>query len=880
MAQLVTKSKANAGKLMPEPEEQRRRQKTNEKHDAADTMNKEGNVLVVDATAEDDTVVAFDLNMNRQQGAANDTQEDPNVNLSGTVKLVGGRGDNHARDILSRKEDPREKPPTIHWKVLTAHEAQAQQTGEKSGGKCKKTAESILTSPSATLEDVSSGMEEEKLDSQNNEVVACPSSTAGLLDSTLVDMQFELTQIIEVEDENVIEAASDDVAAPDKNKDEDMHNVVVVVVGGGGGESSQQTETGNGEVGNNNGDMDKLPIELAQGETLFSLDGIDDTESSGGNSQTCAEKTEDTGQHLEEVKTATGEVIRLKKPRNEEKAVSQSQNIVGVSPHRTDDGSFPCTLCSQRFTRKLFLNNHMEEQHGVKYVFTERGRKVKLVRIPKNYDPQNMEDLDPSIRKLIKKSAGCHDLSKVVGVVTVPDPDEESVTQVTEAIAEDKNGEGEKENEEGVECGFLVDRINTAPYQKALSRGEVPFCAFSPISTTCLYLLRIQDCSDSTRHMLVPASKEDVFSTPGALKRMNEQDTDCDESVSYKVAIVAIARQIYSEEEKQLVVSVDPPLRKDKEKITNVKFLSLDKFADFAFLGFDGNVDEFAKNNESGEKDCITSDQDKSRVPVDTVANPTPSPIPSPLKDKSPPRAPARRGRGGRRRGSRRSPAMPTTSMRNHHQRQDSSLGSSFSLPHTISSQFSLMQEVPYDSYVKMEHSDTQNHPFLTQVAIPEPMVYGQDKMLSLPGPMDFPVPMPVSEVTVSTSEPGMEIIDEQTNHDIITIALDQLLPMTSGDGFNGHGPSERSSRGGRRPGRKPGRKPAKEREVCENDENSLGQRVQLNSDGTVPKRRGRPPKNRVLMQITGPDADNSTVDADEYENIMLGKRMKLHTFE
>ncbi len=55
--------------------------------------------------------------------------------------------------------------------------------------------------------------------------------------------------------------------------------------------------------------------------------------------------------------------------------------------------------------------------------------------------------------------------------------------------------------------------------------------------------------------MLVPASKDDVFSTPGALKTLDEdQEPGNEDSMNYRVAIVAIARQIYSEEDKQLVV--------------------------------------------------------------------------------------------------------------------------------------------------------------------------------------------------------------------------------------------------------------------------------------------------------------------------------------
>lgn len=55
--------------------------------------------------------------------------------------------------------------------------------------------------------------------------------------------------------------------------------------------------------------------------------------------------------------------------------------------------------------------------------------------------------------------------------------------------------------------------------------------------------------------MLVPASREDVFNTPGALKNMNEeQEPGSEDSMNYRVAIVAIARQVYREELKQFDV--------------------------------------------------------------------------------------------------------------------------------------------------------------------------------------------------------------------------------------------------------------------------------------------------------------------------------------
>lgn len=109
----------------------------------------------------------------------------------------------------------------------------------------------------------------------------------------------------------------------------------------------------------------------------------------------------------------------------------------------------------------------------------------------------------------------------------------------------------------------------------------------------------------------------------------------------------------------------------------------------------------------------------------------------------------------------------------------------------------------------------------------------------------------------------------QTTNHDLITIAFDQLLSseVSSVDAQV----SEKSSRGGRRagPGRKPGRKP---RNPAETDENG--------APVHIPKRRGRPPKSRVPVPLPPPmpslDNDHSN-HSFEYCEDNYEKRMRMH---
>lgn len=127
----------------------------------------------------------------------------------------------------------------------------------------------------------------------------------------------------------------------------------------------------------------------------------------------------------------------------------------------------------------------------------------------------------------------------------------------------------------------------------------------------------------------------------------------------------------------------------------------------------------------------------------------------------------------------------------------------------------------------------------------------------------------------------------QQTNHDLITIAFDQLVGMSanlSSDTHNG----EKSGRGGRRagPGRKPGRKPLKARhpnQIDILDDNAVFGQLTSDDAPAAPKRRGRPPKNRVPVPFSGMDSENSNPGLEgelreDFEN--YEKRMKLQSME
>lgn len=119
---------------------------------------------------------------------------------------------------------------------------------------------------------------------------------------------------------------------------------------------------------------------------------------------------------------------------------------------------------------------------------SEEDKSTANSNLTDNADPEEKKDSD-----LVKVVENPEDEGKKAEI----DSEEKKATQEDS----DDGKKSEEEGDEGVKCGFLVDRICTMPYQKAVQRGEVPFCAFAPISTQDLYLLRIQDCADTTRHV-------------------------------------------------------------------------------------------------------------------------------------------------------------------------------------------------------------------------------------------------------------------------------------------------------------------------------------------------------------------------------------------
>ncbi|KTF87410.1 hypothetical protein cypCar_00040541 [Cyprinus carpio] len=87
-----------------------------------------------------------------------------------------------------------------------------------------------------------------------------------------------------------------------------------------------------------------------------------------GEAETCSEQEEDTEEQrdLMEVKGESQELNEVKeKHQNQGKSSSSSENEKNVSPKRADaKGSFSCSQCGKRFTRKGHLEVHMDTLNG------------------------------------------------------------------------------------------------------------------------------------------------------------------------------------------------------------------------------------------------------------------------------------------------------------------------------------------------------------------------------------------------------------------------------------------------------------------------------------------------------------------------------------
>lgn len=139
---------------------------------------------------------------------------------------------------------------------------------------------------------------------------------------------------------------------------------------------------------------------------------------------------------------------------------------------------------------------------------------------------------------------------------------------------------------------------------------------------------------------------------------------------------------------------------------------------------------------------------------------------------KSPPKAPARRGRGGRRRMSRKSPQMPAGSSPKQAQHPLSHQAQAFqtqffSTNFQQMSSVNLASDLPSDftdALIKMEQNESQAQQFLAQgfqMSVPhgtDSSMYTQEAFMAAnEGPI-MQCPTAAGEVIVSTTEPGADV--------------------------------------------------------------------------------------------------------------------------
>lgn len=193
-------------------------------------------------------------------------------------------------------------------------------------------------------------------------------------------------------------------------------------------------------------------------------------------------------------------------------------------------------------------------------------------------------------------------------------------------------------------------------------------------------------------------------------------------------------------------------------------------------------MSEFANNkcNDNFTKDNHpTTDhtQNQTKQPTCDEKRVASTPAVS-INIKSPPKAPARRGRGGRRRMSRKSPQMPASSTpkQTHHplSHQGQAFQTQFfSTNFQQMSSVNLTSDLPSDftdALIKMEQNESQAQQFLAQgfqMPVPQgtdPSMYTQGSYMAANEVPIMQCPTAAGEVIVSTTEPGADVGGKYTS--------------------------------------------------------------------------------------------------------------------
>ncbi|CAG7717469.1 unnamed protein product [Allacma fusca] len=356
------------------------------------------------------------------------------------------------------------------------------------------------------------------------------------------------------------------------------------------------------QEGNQSENPDEVPEQSIGNEQELN------SNSSDSNNMITGDKT---ASKMIQLETATGRIIQLpgedENPDLAKHRESMNESASEEEEQETTDLPFACTLCKKRFSRKLHLNNHMERHHGIKYVFTEKGRKVKLVRIPEGFKVIEGEKLDPCVEKLIT-TIDKDKLHSIIGVEEIePDETEQNQsgnnTMGSDDDADDNNRLNDllNGNAKGpFGCGFLFRKINYQAYRVAMDKGETPFAAFYPPDRTNVYLFRVIPAGER-QQLFLPATKRDVRNAMGAKK----------DGGNFIIPLVAALKISDAEEEKKIILEPLPAV-----KPTKVEILAFEDFVSYA---------RQCQNPESGVKtlaDSIEVSPSPNQAPIIVDAAP------------------------------------------------------------------------------------------------------------------------------------------------------------------------------------------------------------------------------------------------------------------
>ncbi|KAH0950916.1 hypothetical protein HN011_002475 [Eciton burchellii] len=206
------------------------------------------------------------------------------------------------------------------------------------------------------------------------------------------------------------------------------------------------------------------------------------------------------------------------------KGFNQMSNLVchKVKAHaHADKMQYSCGICGKEFPRRFALRSHEEFKHGIKYRSTSNAQAAVN---------------EPDTAK-----------NKNVRIIQLFNGDR---NQTSECKEEDYFGSSD------VMDSIVIDKIDTKAMEMAVIQGQTPFALYKPAKGIPI-LVKVSP-SANNKHMLTPATAEDLRMAGKITLNPETSDIDGSKAVQVKVPVVATVMQNIEPDGKSVFV-VEPP---------------------------------------------------------------------------------------------------------------------------------------------------------------------------------------------------------------------------------------------------------------------------------------------------------------------------------